>query len=101
MRKTAAYLLAIILTLSMALLPEFSRRAIVQAADAPVVNKLGPDTITTGSPTFTVRLDGGGFVEGAVILFDGQPLASSRFVSKKVLVAEVDASVVAVTGTHS
>src|SRR6201999_4092397 len=57
--------------------------------------------ITTGSPTFTVRIDGKGFVEGAVILFDGQPLASSRFVNKRVVVAEVDQSVVAVTGTHT
>ncbi|HKP10804.1 MAG TPA: SMP-30/gluconolactonase/LRE family protein, partial [Blastocatellia bacterium] len=77
-----------------------SRRATVQAADPPELGRIGPDTITTGAPTFTVRAEGRAFVEGAVILFDGQPLAT-RFVSKKVVVADVDASVVAAPGTHT
>ncbi|MFL6274050.1 MAG: IPT/TIG domain-containing protein [Blastocatellia bacterium] len=101
MRKAVTYSLAIALTLSLLLLPEISRRAIVQAADAPELTKLGPDTISTGAPTFTVRIEGRGFVDGSVIVLDGQPLASSRVVSKKVIVAEVDASVVAAPGTHS
>ena len=100
MRKAVIYSLAIILMSSLMLLPELSRRAIVHAADAPVLNKIGPTTITTGAPTFTVRAEGRAFVEGAVILFDGQPLAT-RFVSKRVVVADVDASVVAAPGTHS
>jgi len=100
MRKAVTYSLAIIATLSLMLLPELSRRAIVHAADPPILAKLGPDIITTGSPTFTVRIDGRAFVEGAVIVFDSQPLAT-RFISKRVLVADVDASVVAAPGTHS
>src|SRR5205085_10590762 len=60
-----------------------------------------PDTITAGTPTFTIRVDGRGFVDGSVIVLDGQPLASSRVESKKIIVAEVDASVVAAPGTHS
>src|SRR6185295_11522284 len=100
MRKVVTYSLAIIAILSLMLLPEVSRRAVVHAADPPQLGKLGPDVITTGSPTFTVRIDGRAFVEGAVILFDGQPLVT-RFISKRVVVADVDASVVAVPGTHS
>ena len=100
MRKAVTYSLAIIATLSLMLLPELSRRATVQAADPPELAKFGPEVITTGAPTFTVRVDGRAFVEGAVILLDGQPLAT-RFVSKKVVVADVDASVVAVAGTHT
>ena len=100
MRKAVIYSLAIIAMLSLMLLPELSRRAIVHAADPPDLSKIGPTTITTGAPTFTVRVEGHAFVEGAVILLDGQPLVT-RFVSKRVVVADVDASVVAAPGTHS
>jgi sugar lactone lactonase YvrE len=82
-------------------LPELSRRGTVRADDAPELNKLGPETITTGTPTFTIRIDGRNFVTGSVIVLDGQPLASTRVVSKKIIVAEVDAAVVAAPGTHS
>ena len=101
MRKAVSYSLAIVVTLSLMLLPELSRRGTVRADDAPELNKLGPDTITAGAPTFTIRVDGRGFVDGSVIVLDGQPLASSRVESKKIIVAEVDASVVAAPGTHS
>jgi sugar lactone lactonase YvrE len=101
MRKAVTYSLAIALTLSLLLLPELSRRGTVYAADAPELNKLGPDTISSGAPTFTVRIDGRGFIDGSVIVLDGQPLASTRVISKKVIVADVDASVVAAAGTHS
>jgi sugar lactone lactonase YvrE len=100
MRKAVTCSLAIIAILSLMLLPEVSHRAVVHADDPPQLSKLGPDVITTGSPTFTVRIEGRGFVEGAVILFDGQPL-TTRVISKRVVVADVDASVVAVPGTHS
>ncbi|HKP11234.1 MAG TPA: hypothetical protein VJZ91_03960, partial [Blastocatellia bacterium] len=71
MRKAVTYSLAIVATLSLMLLPEFSRRATVQAADPPELGKIGPDVITTGAPTFTVRVEGRAFVDGAVILLDG------------------------------
>src|SRR5436853_1234936 len=100
MRKAVVYSLAIIATLSLMLLPELSRRATVLAADPPELGKIGPDTITTDAGTFTLRAEGRGFVEGAVILLDGQPLVT-RFVSKKVVVADVDASVIATPSTHS
>jgi sugar lactone lactonase YvrE len=100
MRKAVIYSLAIIATLSLMLLPELSRRATVLAADPPELGKIGPDTITTDAPTFTLRAEGRGFVEGAVILLDGQPLATT-FVSKKALVADVDQSVIATPSTHS
>jgi sugar lactone lactonase YvrE len=71
-------------------------------ATAPIVKRLFPKTISAGSPTFTVRLKGKHFDDGAVILFDGVPLSSSRVSSKgKLLLAEVDASMIAIPGTHT
>ena len=99
MRKAVIYSLAIALTLSLLLLPDLSRRSRVQADDAPELNKLGPDTISSGAPTFTLRIDGRAFVDGSVIVLDGQPLATTRVISKRIIVADVDASVVATAGT--
>ena len=101
MRKAVTYSLAIALTLSLLLLPDLSRRGTVRADDAPELTRLGPDTITTGAPTFTLRVEGRGFVDGSVIVLDGQPLSTTRVITKKIIVAEVDASVVAAAGTHS
>jgi sugar lactone lactonase YvrE len=100
MRKAVIYSLAIIATLSLLLLPELSHRATVLADDPPELGKIGPDTITTDAATFTLRAEGRAFVTGAVILLDGQPL-TTVFVSKKVLVADVDQSVIATPSTHS
>jgi sugar lactone lactonase YvrE len=46
-------------------------------------------------------LQGNGFQDGAQVILDGNPLASSRHVSKKIILAEVDASVVATPGSHT
>jgi sugar lactone lactonase YvrE len=104
MRKVVAYWLAAVLTLSLIFLPTLTNQATVSAQQAatPELRRLRPDTITTGSPTFTLRLEGRSFESGAKILFDGVALSSSRVVKKgKVLLAEVDASLVATTGTHT
>ncbi len=102
MRKVVAYFLAAIVA-SWVLVPSVSRRLTVQAQDAgPTIRRLRPGVITSGTRTFTMRLDGSGFADGANILFDGVALASPRTSTKhKVLLAEVNASLIASPGTHT
>ncbi|HVG18566.1 MAG TPA: SMP-30/gluconolactonase/LRE family protein [Blastocatellia bacterium] len=103
MRKSVVYWLTAVLTLSWIFLPGLSKRAVVGAQQAaPELRRIGPETITAGSPTFTVRLEGRNFESGAKVLLDGVALSSSRVTKKgKVLLAEVDAGVVATPGTHT
>ncbi len=103
MRKVVAYCLTIILALSLGLLPSLSSQNTAHAqASAPQLKRIRPRTISTGSPTFTIRLEGKGFAEGAQILLDGAPLTSSRISSKgKLLLAEVDASLLASPADHT
>jgi sugar lactone lactonase YvrE len=103
MRKVVIYLLTSVLTLSWVFLPGVSRQATVSAQQAaPELARVRPDTISAGSPTFTIRLEGRSFESGAKVLFDGVALDSSRVTKKgKVLLAEVDASAVANPGTHT
>src|ERR1051325_11691846 len=103
MRKVVAYWLTAVLTLTWIFLPGLSKQASVGAQQAaPELRRIGPDTISAGSPTFTVRLEGRNFETGAKVLLDGVALDSSRVTNKgKVLLAEVDASVVASPGTHT
>jgi sugar lactone lactonase YvrE len=84
-------------------LPGLLNQATVSAQQAaPELGRIRPDTITAGSPTFTVRLEGRNFESGAKVLFDGVALSSSRVSKKgKVLLAEVDASAIATPGTHT
>lgn len=102
MRKVVAYFLAAIVAFWV-FVPSVSRRLAVQAQDsAPTIRRLRPGIITSGTRTFTVRLDGNGFVDGANILFDGVALPSPRITTKhRVLLAEVDASLIASPGTHT
>lgn len=103
MRKAVAYSLAAVLALSLLILPGLNGRSTVFAqAEAPRLKVVRPDNISAGAPTFTVRLEGRGFAEGAKVLFDGVALASSRISKKgKFLLAEVDASAVATPGSHT
>jgi sugar lactone lactonase YvrE len=102
MRKVVAYFLAAIVT-SWVFVPTVSRRLTVEAQDAaPSIRRLRPDIITAGTRTFTMRLDGKNFADGSNILFDGVALASPRTSGKRrVLLAEVDASLIASPGTHT
>jgi sugar lactone lactonase YvrE len=97
MRKVVAYCLTIILALSLGLLPGLSDQNTARAqSGAPQLKRIRPRTISTDSPTFTLRLEGKGFATGARVLLDGVPLPSSRVSQKgKLLFAEVDASVLA------
>ena len=102
MRKVAAYFLAAIVA-SWVFVPSVSRRLMVQAQDAgPTLRRLRPGVITAGARTFTIRLEGNGFADGSNVLFDGVALASPRTSTKhKVLLAEVNASLIASPGTHT
>lgn len=103
MRKAVVYLIAAVLGFSWLFLPGVSERLTVQAqAEAPSLKKIHPRVVTAGTRTFTIRLDGRRFASGANVLFDGVALASPR-ISKngKVLLAEVDASLIASPGTHT
>lgn len=103
MRKRLTYLVAVVLSCSSLFLPGVSERLKVQAqAAAPMLKKVNPRIVTAGTRSFTIRLVGKRFASGANVLFDGVPLASPR-ISKngKLLLAEVDASLVASPGTHT
>ena len=103
MRKLVTFLIAIVLSFSGLSLPSLTERLSVLAqAEAPSLKKLHPRLVTAGTRTFTIRLDGKRFVAGANVLFDGVPLASPRVSRKgKLLLAEVDASLVATPGEHT
>ncbi len=103
MRKAVAYFIAAVLVFSALFLPGVTERLSVRAQEeAPDLNKIHPKVITAGTRTFTIRLDGRGFTDGANVLFDGVPLASPRISKKgKVLLAEVDASLIASPGDHT
>jgi hypothetical protein len=104
MRKVLAISLALVLVMSWALTwvqPDFGV-AHAQEGRPPRLDNIRPETITSGAPTFTVRLKGRRFDEGAKVVLDGVPLDSSRVSGDgTLLLAEIDASVVAVTGTHT
>jgi sugar lactone lactonase YvrE len=68
----------------------------------PSLKKLQPEAITVGSPTFTLRILGRKFRQGARVLFDGKVLESSRLADGKELVfAEIDSSLIAAAGVHT
>jgi sugar lactone lactonase YvrE len=102
MRKLAAYSLAVILSLSLIFLPYVSQGSAVRAqSGAPEIKRLRPGIITAGTRTFTIRLEGRGFASDARVLWDGVALASPRVFGKgKLLLAEVDASLIAAPGSH-
>jgi sugar lactone lactonase YvrE len=103
MKKAVAYLLTAALVLSWAILPGLVGHQSVHAQQAaPELRRLHPEVITAGAPSFTIRLDGRDFAQGADILFDGVALPSPRVTPKgKQILAEVDSSLVAAPGTHT
>jgi phospholipase C len=63
-----------------------------------VYPSLAPDTITPGSASFTLTVNGAGFVKGGTVRWNGATLAST-FVSNSKLQATVPANLVAAAGT--
>jgi hypothetical protein len=65
----------------------------------PFVNQpLVPTAVSPGNPTFALKVDGTGFVSGAVVNFNRAPLATT-FVDTEHLTATVPAAAVANAGT--
>jgi sugar lactone lactonase YvrE len=101
MRKLIGFVL-LSLFAACSLLPNLSESVKGQAAAPPLLRRIKPPTITTGAPTFTIRLEGKDFVAGAQVLVNGAPLASSRVnFNGRILLAEIDESLVAAPGTHT
>ncbi len=104
MNKVVTYLMASALVFSLLLAPGVTKRLTVRAQEEtpPTLKKIHPRLITAGTRTFTIRLDGRHFASGADVLFDGVALASPRISRNgKLLLAEVDASLIASPGTHT
>src|SRR5215468_2228202 len=103
MRKSSKYLVGF----GLAIISDFAAgRSLTGSVRAqvstPTLNKFLPKIISAGSPTFSVRLQGTGFDPKAQVILDGNALPSSRVIRKgKIILAEVDASVVASPGSHS
>jgi len=102
MRKLFACVAALLLVVSWIAPSGLATGKLVGADQVvPVLKRLRPDVITAGTRSFTVRLEGKKFEEGAQILLDGVALSTSRRPSSKLLLADVDASAVAAPGTHT
>jgi DNA-binding beta-propeller fold protein YncE len=102
MRRLIRYLLAFVLALNFSPIQFRSANLVHAQAPAPTLKGIAPETIAAGGPSFTLRLEGQNFVDGAKVLLDGIALGSPRVDTKgKVLLAEVDAAIIASPGTHA
>jgi chitodextrinase len=64
----------------------------------PFIVSLNPATIAAGGPTFTLTVNGAGFVQGSVVNFNGTAKATT-FVSTAQLTASILATDIATSGT--
>lgn len=65
--------------------------------DLPHISSLSPDTVTAGNPEFTLTVKGSGLTASSVVLWDGDPLATT-FDSASQVRAQVPAARVAAAG---
>ena len=65
---------------------------------APQISALAPQTVTVGSPGFTLQVTGSGFVSGATVRWNGAD-RSTTFVSATQLQAAIPAADIATAGT--
>jgi hypothetical protein len=70
------------------------------ALAAPTITSLNPTSVNEGSPTFTLTVNGTGFVDGSTVQWNGQNLQTT-FVSTTQLQATVPAALVAEEGSAS
>jgi hypothetical protein len=78
-----------------------SAMALAQSNPVPLINNpLVPDAVAPGGPSFTLTVNGTGFVSGSVINWNGSPLATT-FVGGSQLTAIVPAANIASIGTAS
>jgi sugar lactone lactonase YvrE len=101
MKISKVYLLAGAFTFLLLALAGFECIRIARAADPPELRRMNPDTVTAGAPTFTLRCIGRNFVAGSRIVVDGAPLTSRVNENGRILLAEIDSSVVASAGSHT
>ncbi len=74
---------------------------LAQSNPVPFVNQpLVPDAVAPGASSFTLTVNGTGFVSGAIVNWNGAPL-NTTFVSSSQLTATVPASDIAVATTAS
>ncbi|MCK6545954.1 IPT/TIG domain-containing protein [Myxococcota bacterium] len=71
-----------------------------QPSPVPTVASLTPSSLVVGSPLATLTINGSSFVSGAVVIFDGVPLATT-YVSASQLTAPLPAGTAAVVSTHT
>ena len=70
----------------------------VLPAGAPAIASLAPSSAIAGGPAFTLMVNGAGFLSGAMVQWNGSPLATS-FVNGNQLTAAVPASLIAAPGS--
>ena len=72
-----------------------------QTSGTPTITSLSPNSTTPGGPAFTLTVYGSGFVNGAVVLWNGSPLSTSFQGSTTQLTASVPANLAVTVGTAS
>jgi len=76
---------------------QYNTNLTVQTSSS-VVSYISPSAVTAGGPGFTITVNGGGYVTGAIILWNGTALTTT-LVSSKQVTAPVPASLIAATGS--
>ncbi|MCI0744222.1 MAG: hypothetical protein L0Y58_02350 [Verrucomicrobia subdivision 3 bacterium] len=71
---------------------------IVQPNPAPTLTAINPNSVLTGNPAFTLTVNGTGFINGAVVRWNGNPRPTT-FVSATQLTAQIPAADLANAGT--
>jgi len=72
----------------------------VTPVPTPVITSLVPGSAMMGGPAFTLTVNGSGFVQGAVLEWNGQPL-NTTLTSGSQLAAAVSSNLIAVPGSAS
>ncbi|HLD70338.1 MAG TPA: IPT/TIG domain-containing protein [Negativicutes bacterium] len=73
---------------------------VLGANPMPTVSTISPTSATAGGSSFTMTVNGGNFVPGSTVRFNGFARATA-FVSGNQLTAFIPASDIAMTGTHA
>ncbi|HEY3740579.1 MAG TPA: IPT/TIG domain-containing protein, partial [Bryobacteraceae bacterium] len=71
----------------------------ISSAASPTISTLSPASATAGAAAFTLTVNGQGFLNGAVIRWNGSALSSTNFVSATQLTGTVPANLVASQGS--
>jgi uncharacterized protein (TIGR03437 family) len=69
----------------------------VAYAQGPSISSLQPATVNAGAPSFTLTINGSGFVSGSVVKWSGSALAQT-YVSDSLMTAAVPSNLLAICG---